>query len=105
MVLSKYIPSSADGTCLFANSSQIKGEINPQSAEISAEYSIVENSYEDKIIGEKSTSLLSGEPFIYSGEAGTFISTFSLQGTAIIAHVEGDVYDTALASIEKIGDL
>ncbi|KAF4761414.1 hypothetical protein N7455_003446 [Penicillium solitum] len=73
---------------------KIKGEINPQSAEIaagiSAEYSIVENSYEDKIIGEKSTSLLSGEPFVYSGEA---------------AHVEGDVYDTALASIEKIGDL
>lgn len=94
---------------IFANSSQIKGEINPQSAEIPAEisaaYSIVENSYEDKIIGEKSTSLLSGEPFVYSGEAGTFISTFSLQGTAIIAHVEGDIYDTALASIEKIGDL
>ncbi|KAJ5207612.1 hypothetical protein N7449_001991 [Penicillium cf. viridicatum] len=69
---------------------KIKGEIDPQSAEISAEYSIVENSYEDKIIGEKSTSLLNGEPFVYSGEA---------------AHVEGDVYDTALASIEKIGDL
>ncbi|KAJ5418395.1 uncharacterized protein N7487_001945 [Penicillium crustosum] len=69
---------------------KIKGEINPQSAEISAEYSVVENSSEDKIIGEKSTSLLSGEPFVYSGEA---------------AHVEGDVYDTALASIEKIGDL
>lgn len=105
MVLLKYIPSSANATCVFANSLQIKGEINSKSAEISAEYSIVENSYKDKIVGEKSTSLLSGEPFVYSGEAGTFISTFSLQGTAIISHVEGDIYDTALASIEKIGDV
>lgn len=65
----------------------------------------MENSHRDKIIGEKSTSLLSGEPFVYSGEAGTFTSTLSIRGTAIMAHVEGDVYNTSLAIIEKIGDV
>jgi hypothetical protein len=90
---------------MFADSSQIKGELDPTSTEFSAEYSINENSYREKIIGRKSTSLLSGEPFVYSGEEGTFTSTLHLQGTAIMAHVEGDIYNTTLAIIEKIGDL
>ena len=88
---------------MFADSSQIKGELDPTSTEFSAEYSI--NVYREKIIGRKSTSLLSGEPFVYSGEEGTFTSTLHLQGTAIMAHVEGDIYNTTLAIIEKIGDL
>jgi hypothetical protein len=93
-----------DGTYIYADSSQIRGGLDPTSAEFSAEYSIVENSYREKIIGRKSTSLLNGEPFVYSGNEGTFTSTLHLQGTAIIAHVEGDIYDTTLAIIEKIGD-
>ncbi|KAJ6189569.1 hypothetical protein N7519_004477 [Penicillium mononematosum] len=84
---------------------KIKGELDPMSTTISAKYSIFEDSYGDRIIGEKSTSLLDSEPFVYSGEEGTFTSTLGLQGTAIMAHVEGDIYDTTLAIIEKIGDV
>ncbi|OQE13443.1 hypothetical protein PENFLA_c048G02220 [Penicillium flavigenum] len=84
---------------------KIKGELEPTSTKISAKYSIVEDSCGDRIIGEKSTSLLDSEPFIYSGEGGTFTSTLGLQGTAIMAHVEGDIYDTTLAIIEKIADI
>ncbi|KAJ5469780.1 hypothetical protein N7530_007137 [Penicillium desertorum] len=76
----------------------IKGELDPTSTEFSAEYSIIENSYRENLRrlleGSLPRSLVVNHSF-----------TLGRKGTAIMAYVEGDIYNTTLAIIEKIGDI